>query len=202
MRSLTCGVEGLCSVFKHLVETGLLEWETASCWQPESTGPSVFGYKSCPFPLAMAWDVVGHELLVTLNKFGEAKMVTFSPFHLRCCCDSQALVTPTPAARRWRKGGVLPVTWHSGTTLAGCHSLPESAEEWGLPSSNLAVSSGWDDSDPPPAPARCFVLCPEQWVPDSSGCTFERSFVCFYRDTREPGTCVCVCVCAQNVVIH
>ena len=107
----------------------------------------MFGYKSCPFPLTVAWDVV-HELLETLKKFAETinNMVTFSPFHLRCCCDSQALVTPTPTARRWRKGGVLPVTQHSRTTLVGCHSLPESAVGRELPSSNLAVLSGWEDS--------------------------------------------------------
>ena len=106
----------------------------------------MFGYKSCPFPLTVAWDVV-RELLETLKKFAETinNMVTFSPFHLRCCCDSQALVTPTPTARRWRKGGVLPVTQHSRTTLVGCHSLPESAVGRELPSSNLAVLSGWED---------------------------------------------------------
>ena len=117
-------------------------------------------------------------------------MLTFSPFHLRCCCDSQALVTPTPAARRWRKGGVLPVTQRSRTMLVGCHSLPESAVGRELPSSNLAVLSGWEDSDWLLAPMRCFVPCPEQWVPDNSGCTFKHC-VC---------VCVCVCVCAHACV--
>lgn len=65
-------------------------------------------------------------------------MITFSPFHRRCCCNSQALVTPTPTARMWRKGGVLPVTQNSGTTTAGCHSLQESAVEREPPSSDLA----------------------------------------------------------------
>lgn len=141
-------MEALGSMFQHLVGTWLRQQGAAGCGQPESTGPSVFGYKPSPSPLAVAWDVV-HDLLETRDKFAETinNMATFSPFHLRCCCDSQALVTPTPTARRWRKGGVLPVTQRSRTTLVGCHSLPESAVGRELPSSNLAVLSGWEDSD-------------------------------------------------------
>lgn len=65
-------------------------------------------------------------------------MITFSLFHLRCCCDSQALVTPTPTARRWGKVGVLPGAKNSRTVMAGPHALGESAEDRDQPSSNLA----------------------------------------------------------------
>lgn len=73
-----------------------------------------------------------------LNNFGEDKMITFSPFHLRCCCDSQALVTPTSTARRWGTGGALPGTQNSGTMTAGSHSPAESAAEREQPSLDLA----------------------------------------------------------------
>lgn len=39
--------------------------------------------------------------------FGEEKMVTLFPFHVRCGCDSQILVTQTPTARRWKKEWAL-----------------------------------------------------------------------------------------------
>lgn len=39
--------------------------------------------------------------------FGEEKMVTLFPFHVRCGCDSQILVTQTPTARRWKKERAL-----------------------------------------------------------------------------------------------
>lgn len=108
--------------------------------QPESTGPSVFGYKHAPFhspgALGMAWT---HELLGTLNNFGEAKLLTLSPLHLRCCCDSQTLVTPTPTARRCGRGGVLPVTDNGSTMMLGGHLLRESAVEPEVPSSHVAM---------------------------------------------------------------
>lgn len=65
-------------------------------------------------------------------------MITFSSFHLRCCCDSQALVTPNPTARRWGKVGVLPGTKNSRTVMARSHALGESAEDREQPSSDLA----------------------------------------------------------------
>lgn len=65
-------------------------------------------------------------------------MITFSLFHLRCCCDSQAVVTPTPTAKRWGKVGVLPGTKNSGTVMAGSQTLGESAEDRERPSSDLA----------------------------------------------------------------
>lgn len=61
------------------------------------------------------WQIPG--LVGTLINFGDAKMVTLFPFHIRCCCDSQILVTQASTARRWRKERALPVTraWSSGT---------------------------------------------------------------------------------------
>lgn len=41
-----------------------------------------------------------HEPLGSLNIFEEVEVLTFFPFHHRCCCDSQALVTHRPTARR------------------------------------------------------------------------------------------------------
>lgn len=87
---------------RYLVETWLLGWATlcgGGVHRRQHVGTN------CPFPLLWLRMSCIHGPLGTLNNFGEATMITFFPFHLRCCCDSQALVTSTPTARRWGREG-------------------------------------------------------------------------------------------------
>lgn len=158
----------------------------------------MFGHKSCPFPLTVAsWNAV-HEPLETLNKFAETinNMVTFSLFILGVAVIHKPFVTPTPTARRWRKGGVLPVTQHSRTTLVG-YSVARARCRAGTALLQLGsivwVGRQWLTL----APMRCLspALSSGFLIVLAAPLSIVCVCVCFYRGIREAGTCVCVCVC-------
>lgn len=123
-------------------------------------------------------------------------MITFSPFLIRCCRDSQVLVTQTPTARRWRKEQVLPVTLNSRTLVTGFNLLGRvcaavrTALLWlGRLVLFIAV---WTPL-PTPVPLRCSGLCPEQggsWHPQAAPLGF---VLVFLQGQYRPWS-VCVCV--------
>lgn len=68
-----------------------------------SLSPQALRGLDTDMPLPLDWGfrmAQTHESLGSLNTFEEAEVLIFFPFHHRCCCDSQALVTLRPTARR------------------------------------------------------------------------------------------------------